>query len=148
MKILIYLAIICSTLPLARANGVENFFSKHPEQKPKYSYLVPTNIDLEIDRERQKQAELFTLLNALQSKLPKTAEFKATFAKQAQYLRTVHEDVLKAWDAFRSEVGATSELCVYRIVDGDRTENGYLVLRDGEVIKLMKESEGVNLLKS
>jgi hypothetical protein len=128
------------------AGGVDDFFLKHPELKSKYRYLLQTSIDLEVDRENKKQADLFSLLDDVQHKLSKSADAKSAISRQADMLRSNYDSIIKAWDKLREEVGPMDILCVYRIVDGAKSESGYLILRHGEIVRLLKETEGVNLL--
>ncbi|MBP8962671.1 MAG: hypothetical protein KBG39_06980 [Opitutaceae bacterium] len=146
MKISGWFVSILFIVPLLHGSGVDQFFSKHPELRARYRYLIPTSIDLEIDRAHKKQAELFTLLNDIQSKLPKGPEVKGVIAKHAESLRNEHEDVIGAWEALRKEVSPADELCVYCIVDGDKSESGFLILRAGAIVKVMKETDGVSLI--
>jgi hypothetical protein len=140
--------LFCIVLPLAAfgGNAIDQFRQRNPDSAGSYVLLIETNIDLEIYHENERYLGAFAMMNALLTKLGDAMPAKKVFLARMAQERESHEKSMSDWGQLRSEIAKDDNLIIYRREEQGRAEQGYMLIRNGEMLKKWPSFESRNLL--
>ncbi len=126
---------ICS----AADDQLGRFRESNPTLAQKY-VLMHTSVELEIEHENLRFAEVMLAIGEFKELLSKDAVVQGRAKQRIDLQREQHNGAIKWWESLRAQLADGEELYLFSYSDGAKNESGYLTIKQGVIVKRFSQT--------